>query len=70
MFMTSTSTSPSLSKSPKAQPRLECDGGHAGARLLDQLLEPAVAEVAEDQPRRPERVGGQLPLHLGIDAAR
>ena len=36
--------------------------GDAGARFLDQLLEPAVAEVAEHQPRRLERIGRQRPL--------
>ena len=38
--------------------------GHAGAGLLDQLLEPAVAEVAEDQTRRAEGIGRQRPLDL------
>ena len=39
--------SPSLSKSPKAQPRLQCAAPRR-AGLFDQLLEPAVAQIAED----------------------
>ncbi len=57
--------SPSLSKSPKAQPRLACGGLDAGAGLPDQLFEFALAQVAEDDARR--AVGGLR--NFGIDAA-
>ncbi len=43
--------------------------GHAGSRFVDQLLEPAVTQIAEHQPGCPEGVGRKRLLHLGIDAA-
>ncbi len=61
--------SPSLSKSPNAQPRLRVRRRDAAARFLDQLLEAAVAQIAKHQPRRSERIGGQRSLHFRVHAA-
>ena len=68
MFMIRTSTSPSLSKSPNAQPRLECVAA-TPPRFVDQLLESAVAKIAEHQARRAKRIRREGALHFRIDTA-
>ena len=65
----STSTSPSLSKSPKAHPRLQCAAATPGPGLLLKLLEGPVAEIAKDGARRLVRILRELALHLGVDVA-
>src|SRR4029453_14822402 len=70
MFITRTSTSPPLSKSPKAPPAAGVGPRPSRTRFVDQLLEAPVAEVAKDEPGRAVGIGGKRLLDLGVDAAR
>ena len=68
-LLTTTSTSPSLSKSPKAAPRPAFGVVTGGAEPLGHVLEPAVAAVAiDDLALLVAGLGLQL-LDLGIDVA-
>ena len=69
-LLTTTSTSPSLSKSPNAQPRPRCSlrDGRPGARR--DVLEAAVPQVPVQQPRLPVRQvqlsPGNLRVHVPV----
>ena len=67
--MTRTSISPSLSKSPNAQPRLECVAAIPGPASSINSSNLAVAQIAEHQARRLERILRAASLDLRIDAA-
>ena len=60
MLMMRMSMSPSLSKSPKAQPRLLWARSHARAGGFHQFFKGAIAEVAKHGPRRLVRILRQL----------
>ena len=67
--MTRISRSPSLSKSPNAQPRLQCAAEMPGPASSIKFLKVAVAEIAKDDARRLVRIVGKLLFDLRIHAA-
>ena len=69
MFMTSTSTSPSLSMSPNAAPRLECGAVAPAPLCAVTSSNRARRRVAEDDARAAVRVLRQHALDLRIDVA-
>ena len=67
--MTRTSTSPSLSMSPNAAPRLECGVTSPRPPALTHVVEAEAEPVAEEDARAAVRVVRQRALDLGIDVA-
>ena len=65
----STSTSPSLSKSPKAQPRLQCAAATPGPASSWSSSKTSIAEIAKDRARGLARILRQLALDVGVDVA-
>jgi len=64
----STSTSPSLSKSPKAH-RGSSAFPESGARLAAHVFESAAAAIVQKHARVPVFVFGEVLFHFGVDAA-
>ena len=67
MLMIRMSMSPSLSKSPNAQPRLLVRRGNAGPGSVDEFFKGLIAEIAKNRARRLVGILAELSFHFRVN---